>query len=188
MSYMVIFQSPDGNPGYNQFEGLDDAVKFVEQLRNEQGVESARMFDLKEIEFELKPVYFVQMAELSAGSSTSSPPAAEPTYEVEVEPEAQAPAPPVHAPEPEIEVLPEPEPEAEPLAAYEPPAAPAAPAEVAEPVESYPPPPAAPAGGGPSFAPPPPMPPNDDEAPLPPPPVAEPAPQESQPRRGLFGR
>ena len=42
VSHMVIFQSPGGSPGYNQVESLDEAVAFVEQLRNERNVSSAR--------------------------------------------------------------------------------------------------------------------------------------------------
>ncbi len=58
---MVIFQTPEGNPGYNQFETLEEAVAFVEVLRNEQSVETARMFALEEVKFELKPYYKVEL-------------------------------------------------------------------------------------------------------------------------------
>jgi len=58
---MVIFQTPDGNPGYNQFETLDEAVRFVEKLRNEQSVETARMFALEEVTFDFKPYFRVQL-------------------------------------------------------------------------------------------------------------------------------
>jgi hypothetical protein len=68
VSHMVIFQTPDGNPGYNQFESVDEAVRFVEKLRNDQGIENARMFALEEIKFELKPYYKVELKALGAGS------------------------------------------------------------------------------------------------------------------------
>jgi hypothetical protein len=58
---MVIFQTPDGNPGYNQFETIDEAVRFVEVLRNEQGVENARMFALEEVKFDFKPYFRVEI-------------------------------------------------------------------------------------------------------------------------------
>ena len=61
MSHMVIFQTPDGNPGYNQFETLDEAVRFVEKLRNEQSVETARMFALEEVKFDFKPYFRVEI-------------------------------------------------------------------------------------------------------------------------------
>lgn len=59
MAHMVIFQGTDGAPGYQQCEGLDDAMKFVEELRNERGVERARIFRMEEVEFEFKPYFFV---------------------------------------------------------------------------------------------------------------------------------
>ncbi|MCC6225821.1 MAG: hypothetical protein IT195_05380 [Microthrixaceae bacterium] len=72
MSHMVIFQTPDGNPGYNQFETLDEAVRFVEKLRNEQSVETARMFALEEVKFDFKPYFKVNLDQpsVTAGSST----------------------------------------------------------------------------------------------------------------------
>jgi len=194
VSYMVIFQSPDGNPGYNQFEALDAAIDFVELLRNAQGVENARMFELEEIKFELKPIYKVEMAALTTGAEA---PVATESYEASVDeqyvPEVEAPAAPEpFVPEPAFQAPPAvddtpvaaeyPAPPAapDPLATYEPPAA------VDLTAEAYPPPPVASApDGGPSFAPPPPMPPN--EQPAPPAPVA-PVAEEAPARRGLFGR
>lgn len=75
MSHMVIFQTPDGNPGYNQFEEIDEAVRFVENLRNDQGVENARMFALEEVKFEFKQYYRVEVDPPMVGpaGSTSGP-------------------------------------------------------------------------------------------------------------------
>ena len=75
MSHMVIFQTPDGNPGYNQFETLDEAVRFVEKLRNEQSVETARMFALEEVTFDFKPYFRVQLdpPAVTSGQRTEAP-------------------------------------------------------------------------------------------------------------------
>lgn len=75
MSHMVIFQTPDGNPGYNQFETLEEAVRFVEKLRNEQSVETARMFALEEVKFDFKPYFKVNLDQpaVTAGSSSAAP-------------------------------------------------------------------------------------------------------------------
>lgn len=70
MSHMVIFQTPDGNPGYNQFETLDEAVRFVEKLRNEQSVETARMFALEEVKFDFKPYFRVELDPPAVGTGT----------------------------------------------------------------------------------------------------------------------
>lgn len=71
--HMVIFQTADGSPAYSQFESISEAVGFVESLRNDQGIENARMFELKEIKFELKPVFKVELKELNPAPSASAP-------------------------------------------------------------------------------------------------------------------
>jgi hypothetical protein len=71
---MVIYRGADGKPGYQQAEDIHDAVTFVEQMRNAEGVEHARIFRLEEVVFEYRPYYRVELAGrgsdtmLSAGS------------------------------------------------------------------------------------------------------------------------
>lgn len=67
MSHMVIYRGSDGKPGYHQTDDIHDAVGFVEQMRNEQGVEHARIFRLEEVVFQYKPYYRVELAD-SIGS------------------------------------------------------------------------------------------------------------------------
>jgi hypothetical protein len=117
VSHMVIFQTPEGSPGYKQFESLDEAVGFVEELRNERGVTNARMFALEEIKFELKPVFKVEVQALTAGSAAAPPPAAPaapvapaPAPQIHAQPVAPAepaPPPPGGAPAPQEQVAPE---------------------------------------------------------------------------------
>ncbi len=92
MSHMVIFQTPDGNPGYNQFETVDESIGFVEKLRNEQNVLNARIFKLEELKFEFKPYFRVQLAMLNSGDAPAAAPVAAAP--------APAPAAPVAAPAP----------------------------------------------------------------------------------------
>jgi hypothetical protein len=90
---MVIFQTPGGSPGYNQFETLDEAVSFVEQLRNDQDVANARIFALEEIKFEFKPYFRVELQALNAGSPTPGAPAPiQAAPAVAPAPQAEAPA------------------------------------------------------------------------------------------------
>jgi len=111
MSHMVIFQTPDGNPGYNQFESLDEAVRFVEKLKNEQAVETARMFALEEVKFDFKPYFRVTLDPPAVGPTGSTGPGSVPqTAPVE----ASAPPPP-------------------PAPAFAPPSAPVAPVTFGEP-------------------------------------------------------
>lgn len=67
MSHMVIYRGADGKPGYQQAEDIHDAVTFVEQMRNEEGVEHARIFRLEEVVFEYRPYYRVELAGLNGG-------------------------------------------------------------------------------------------------------------------------
>jgi hypothetical protein len=59
---MVIYRGADGKPGYHQTDDIHDAVGFVEQMRNEEGVEHARIFRLEEVVFEYRPYYRVELA------------------------------------------------------------------------------------------------------------------------------
>ena len=96
--HMVIFQTADGSPAYSQFESVSEAIGFVESLRNDQGIENARMFELKEIKFELKPVFKVELKELNPGPA----------------PAPAAPAAPAAAPAPQAPSAPAPPPAARP--------------------------------------------------------------------------
>ena len=59
---MVIFRGVDGKPGYHQTDDIHDAVNFVEKMRNEEGVEHARIFRLEEVIFEYRPYYRVELS------------------------------------------------------------------------------------------------------------------------------
>lgn len=59
---MVIFRSADGKPGYHQAETLEEAVAFVERLRNEDQVGDARVFRMDEVPIEFKVYYRVEVA------------------------------------------------------------------------------------------------------------------------------
>ena len=80
MSHMVIFHSSDGKTGYHQTEVLEEAVHYVERIRNAEGVEQARIFRLEEIRFEFRPYFHVQVAE-SAPAAEVAPDAPPPEAE-----------------------------------------------------------------------------------------------------------
>lgn len=136
--HMVIFENRDGHPGYNQFDSIEAAVSFVEDLRNNQGIEKFQIFELTEVKFELKPYYRVQLQALNPGAPTR-PAAAAPTPGTAApKPEAAAaPAQPAQAAAPN----PAPQPAAAPKPGPAPAAAPAAGAQ-AQPAGNAPVPPA----------------------------------------------
>jgi hypothetical protein len=74
VSHMVIFRTPEGKPGYQPAETVNDAVAVVERLRNDEGVENVRIFRLEEVQFELRPYFRVELAG-AGGEETSASPA-----------------------------------------------------------------------------------------------------------------
>ncbi len=61
MSHMVIYRSVDGKPGFQQTDDLVAAVEFVERLRNLEGVESARIYRLEQLNFRFQPYFQVHL-------------------------------------------------------------------------------------------------------------------------------
>jgi hypothetical protein len=75
VSHMVIFRTPEGKPGYQPAETVEDAVAVVERLRNDEGVENVRIFRLEELSFEYRPYYKVELAGVaSSGDGGFAPP------------------------------------------------------------------------------------------------------------------
>jgi hypothetical protein len=74
VGHMVIFQDGDGNPGYHQVDALDDAIQHVEHLRNDEGVEQARIFQMEEVTFEFRPYFRVEVGN-AAATMADAPPA-----------------------------------------------------------------------------------------------------------------
>lgn len=72
MSHMVIYRGVDGKPGYHQTDDIHDAVGFVERMRNEEGVEHARIFRLEEVVFEYRPYYRVELTDSAAQATIAS--------------------------------------------------------------------------------------------------------------------
>lgn len=72
MSHMVIYRGVDGKPGYHQTDDIHDAVNFVETMRNEEGVEHARIFRLEEVVFEYRPYYRVELTNGAAISENGN--------------------------------------------------------------------------------------------------------------------
>ena len=78
MPHMVIYRNADGSPAYHQTEALEDAVRFVEHIRNEQGVNDSRLFRMEEVPIEFKTYYRVEVAAGEQGGAQPAPaPAAE---------------------------------------------------------------------------------------------------------------
>jgi hypothetical protein len=59
---MVSYRGPEGKPSYHEARDLADALQFIENLRNAEAVEHARLFKLEELTFEYRPYYRVELA------------------------------------------------------------------------------------------------------------------------------
>ena len=88
MPHMVVFRSTDGKPGYHQAEALESAVRFVERLRNTEGVTEARVFRMQEVPLEFKTYYKVEVAPAGEEQATAPAAEAEAEFEEPVEPAA----------------------------------------------------------------------------------------------------
>lgn len=76
MSFMVNFRSVEGKPGYHPTDSLEEAVRFVEHLRNQEQVTDARVWRLQEVPLEVKTYYKVVVP--SGVPAPSPAPPAEP--------------------------------------------------------------------------------------------------------------
>jgi hypothetical protein len=94
MSHMVIFRTAEGKPGYHQSENLDEAVRFVEHLRNSENVPDARIFRMQEVPIEFKTYVRVEVAgmdEAPAAAPVASAAPVAPAAPVAAAPAAVAP-------------------------------------------------------------------------------------------------
>jgi hypothetical protein len=104
MPHMVIFRSSEGKPGYHQAETLDEAVRFVEHLRNQEQVTDTRIFRMQEVPIEFKTYVRVEVApavgegEAPVAAAPAPGPVATPAPAASVVAPAPAPAAPVPAP------------------------------------------------------------------------------------------
>jgi len=73
MSHMVIFRTAEGKPGYHQSENLDEAVRFVEHLRNSENVPEARIFRMQEVPIEFKTYVRVEVAGVEDAPAAVAP-------------------------------------------------------------------------------------------------------------------
>ncbi|HEV3353771.1 MAG TPA: hypothetical protein VG076_12665 [Acidimicrobiales bacterium] len=75
MAHMVIFRRPDGKPGYHQADSVEDALRFVEMLRNQEKVTDARIFRMEEVPIEIRTYYKVEVAGEQNEAPVATPPA-----------------------------------------------------------------------------------------------------------------
>lgn len=62
MPHMVVFRTNEGKTGYHLADTLDDAVRFVEHLRNNEQVAESKVYRMHEVPIEFKVMYKVEVA------------------------------------------------------------------------------------------------------------------------------
>lgn len=70
MEHLIRYRTAEGIDGTHVAQKLDEAVAFVERLRNAEGAGEVRLYRLTEIPIEFKPYYKV---EVGAGPVTAEP-------------------------------------------------------------------------------------------------------------------
>jgi hypothetical protein len=71
VEHVVFWPGPDGRQSFERTPSLDDAVKVVSRLRNDEGVENARVYALSEVALTIRVEYRVEVP-----PETAAPPAA----------------------------------------------------------------------------------------------------------------
>jgi hypothetical protein len=61
MPFMVICRTSDGSSRFEQSEAIDEAARFVERLRNSEGIDQIRIYRMEEIGFAFRPYYKVEL-------------------------------------------------------------------------------------------------------------------------------
>ena len=101
MEHVVFYPALDGAPAFRRFASLDDAVRFVEHLRNAEGVSEVSVHTLSPVPLSFRAYYKVEVpqdapAEFAPVAEPApvaeAPAASEPVYDAVPAPVADAPA------------------------------------------------------------------------------------------------
>src|SRR5436305_1639375 len=103
MEHVVFYPALDGAPASRRFASLDEAVRFVEHLRNAEGVSEVSVHTLSPVPLAFRAYYKVEVPQDAAPAAeipaAEIPAPSEPVFDVPVPAEAPA-----------AEAVPEPEP------------------------------------------------------------------------------
>src|SRR4051794_24753780 len=79
MEHVVFHPGPDGSPSFRRFGSLEDAVRFVEHLRNAEGVSEVSVHALAPVPLAFRAYYKVEVPMDQAPVDVPAP--SEPVYE-----------------------------------------------------------------------------------------------------------
>jgi hypothetical protein len=94
MEHAVFYPSADGSPAFRRVASLDEAVRFVEHLRNLEGVTEFSVHRLTQVPVAFRAYYRVEVPADEAPAADEAPvEQAEPQPVVDAAPVAEVPAP-----------------------------------------------------------------------------------------------
>jgi hypothetical protein len=73
VEHLVRFTTAEGREGHHYAESLEEALKFVERLRNAEEAQDVRVFKLREVPIEFRAYYKVELRTLDAAEPDESP-------------------------------------------------------------------------------------------------------------------
>jgi len=81
MEHVVFYPALDGAPAFRRFASLDDAVRFVEHLRNAEGVSEVSVHTLSPVPLSFRAYYKVEVPQ-DAAPVAEVPAPSEPVVDV----------------------------------------------------------------------------------------------------------
>jgi hypothetical protein len=69
---MVSYRGANGEQSYHETDELNEAIAYVEHLRNNEAVDHAQIFKLDEVSFEFRPYFRVEIAGAAPAPETTA--------------------------------------------------------------------------------------------------------------------
>jgi hypothetical protein len=67
VSFIVVYRGAGAGSSCEELGTLDDAVRFVERIRNDAGVSDAQIFRAEPVPFDFRPYFRVEIADAPVG-------------------------------------------------------------------------------------------------------------------------
>jgi hypothetical protein len=71
VEHLVRFTTSEGREGQHTAEALDDALRFVERLRNAEDIREVRVFRMQEVPIEFRTYYKVEVRPPDGGETVA---------------------------------------------------------------------------------------------------------------------
>lgn len=74
VEHLVTFKTAEGREGNHTAASLDEAIRFVERLRNNEGASGVRVFRMQEVPIEFRTYYKVEVGDGKPDAKADSKP------------------------------------------------------------------------------------------------------------------